>query len=285
MKKKSLVIIHLLVIALFSFSCEKDDGPRSPDGTLPPPPEANLTVTASSLTPAVDDIIEITIDSNTPLFFLSFELDNNFHDAEVINSPNLDGALSTTAYVRFDKPQDNVTLNFTSTHESGQENGTASISLDVVRGQTVKVNSLTLTNFEGIDETNDPEYDANDDRRFADVGFRIFRDNTSNFPPQQNFIDTWLDGEIMQDQQNLTWDFSDEGIYFNPQADDLRIHFFDDEGLEQDESGQPSLFTVLTGPDQNAFSIAEFIESQPEEVTITFEDEVLTFTMTLDWPE
>lgn len=220
----------------------------------------------------VDELVEVTIVGNEGFREVKASLDDSFN--------NSTGTLffeSETTHVRFftfDKLGIN-TVYFKGYNEDGVESIKV-LNINVVRGNSVKINAIEIVSFSNMDNTWDNEFAETDINRLADVFFLIRKSKAFFSDGEYNFNSDWHRSQVIENQGNLTWNLSEEDLYVST---GFPLNFI---AADMDEEGQVG--DLMLGRYYEYIGFSEIDGSQPETFTFNFPDIDLEFIITVEWP-
>ncbi|MBR9845303.1 MAG: hypothetical protein GYB35_03935 [Algicola sp.] len=258
--------ITILMINLLFFSCSSSDdseGPQDNNTTF------DIILTASSESVVIDELLTVNITSTSNIT----NIEGFANDQSISFNLQSDFGTGTTLYFSFDT-LGNKTISVTAKNASGQES-IKTISVDVERGNAIKINQLQINSFSDINNTWDPEFVDSDPNRLADVFFGIVKGKINPFEGGLNF-QNWHTSIVKENQGDLTWDLSTENLYLDPNQL-IRI------GLADDDGGGISQDLLLGPPSYRELSFSEYIILAPSTVTVSDPSIDLEISLTLDW--
>ena len=150
------------------------------------------------------------------------------------------------------------------------------VVVNITRGTTVKITGLQVISFFGINTSYDPEYGLTDPNRLADLrfGFLKYRidssyDNTYNYG-------IWYLSPVIPNQGNMTWNFSNENLYIDPNV----IFRF---GLVDDDNGIGGADLLNGPPDYRELSFINYKATKPNQITYSFPEINLEVKLFVEW--
>lgn len=264
MKKYFLLTLVILLTSCSSSDDSTDDNNENDN--------SNFSITLSTNTSAVvDEVIPIDISGNETIMTLQASLDN--FQTTVFNQTQSNGfGASTTLYFSFDK-LGSKNISIKAINGDGDESvQTATVTIS--RGNAVKITTVQVLSFSNIDGTWDTEFPNTDPNHLADVFFHLRKPQTSTTSGSLGFQD-WFTSTIKENQGNLTWDISSEGLYLNPQLS-LQYSMADDDGSADQD-------LMLGSPFEREITFAEHITNQPNTITLSVPDIDLEVVLTIEW--
>jgi len=224
-------------------------------------------------TVSIDELFELTIVGNEGFTEVKASLDDSFDNSS--GTLFFEPETTHVRYFTFDKLGIN-TLYIKAYNEGGIAS-VKELNVNVVRGNSLKINAVEIVSFSNIDNTWDEEFAETDINRLADVFFIIRKSRAFFSDGAYNFNRDWFRSEVLENQGDLTWDLSEEELYV---GSGFPLNFLaadmDEEGLVGD---------LMLGRDYNYFGFNELDGVQPETFTFNFPDIDLEFIITVEWPD
>lgn len=252
-----------LISLLFLLSCSSEDSSFKFDAVL----------NASKVT--VDKPFSITVSSDVNIMGIRYSFDNfksglgEFPSAGYGTSKVLHFKfLSTgkkTIYIKLIKA-DNI------------ESETKAITVDVEKGDSVRITGLKITSFDGIGTVWDTEYDKSNPNSLADVRFSFSKVGSLNAFGEQGTVEQVYLTSVKENQGDLTWSFLAEELYINPEGYFIfSIH---------DQDG-PNLIQLLNNSvNVPHIYMKQYASTKPSSIKVTFpESNSIEFTLDLEWPK
>lgn len=268
MKKITSLFLFLLLI---SCSSSDDDSQNLPE-------QFNSSLSVNKNTLNVDEPVTISISSNKNINEIQVSLDNFVTlSANKINN----FGTSTNVYLSFDDI-DEHTIYIKSYHYNGIDRNDDeivinTIKVNVVRGNSIKINNIVVKSFSNINGKWDDEFSDTDINRLADVFFALIKQNLDPFNNVfKNNNVVWHESTVKENQGDLIWDISNQDLFLNPEIP-LRI------GLA-DEDGSVDADLLLGPPFDKEISFTEHINSKPSTVTLIDSSIDLEIEFTIEWP-
>jgi hypothetical protein len=156
------------------------------------------------------------------------------------------------------------------------------ISVNVVRGNSIKITGLQVLSFYGINTSFDPEYTNSNPESLADLKFG-FSKYMIGFPFQipnvnQYSWKNWYSSSVILNQGNMTWDLHNSNLYINPNS---TVRF----GLVDIDENNIAGADLLNGPpDYRELSFQDYISSKPSTITYNFPEINLSLVVSINWP-
>lgn len=158
------------------------------------------------------------------------------------------------------------------------ESETKAITVDVEKGDSVRITGLTITSFDGIDSVWDPEYDKSNPNSLADVRFSFSKNGSLNAFGEQGTVVNFYLTSIKENQGDLTWSFLAEDLYINPE-EYFTFNIFDQDG--------PNLAQLLSSSvNVPHIYMHQYAATKPTSIKVSFpESNSVEFTLNLEWPK
>ncbi len=224
-------------------------------------------------TVSIDELVELTIVGNEGFREVKASLDDSFDNSS--GTLFFEPETTHVRYFTFDKLGIN-TLYIKAFNEGGIAS-VKELNVNVVRGNSLKINAVEIVSFSNIDNTWDEEFAETDINRLADVFFIIRKSRAFFSDGEYNFTGNWHRSHVIENQGDLTWDLSEEEMYV---GSGFPLNFLtadmDEDGLVGD---------LMLGREYNYFGFNEFDGVQPETFTFNFPDIDLEFIITVEWPD
>ncbi|MEN9908692.1 MAG: hypothetical protein RLZZ540_1841 [Bacteroidota bacterium] len=261
--------ISSILISVFIISCNSDTEEKITETSTP----LFINATTNDNTVTVDQNFTVNIISPENLKGLGLSADNFTTSSFVY--PGSGFGNSTILNYRFVDIGEK-TLYFQGVKDENTKSDIKSITFNVIKGNCVKIVSLKITSFDRMNTSWDPEYSNSDPNRLADVCFSITKLNfTSPFENKLN-QKLWYKSEVKENQGNLTWDLSKLNLYLNPNN---TFNF----GLA-DIDNYPVAQDLTMSPPEIQFSLASYIQTKPNSITLSYPQNNLEFILELEWP-
>lgn len=260
MFKNNLILIFTIVL----FNCSSSDDSGGPDNNS----NLSLTVTASTSSAIVDEIIVVNVSADEDLWGIETSTDNfqTYTDRQTNYGTN------TTLYFSFDTVG-TKTIGIRAKTSDGKE-ATKSINVSIARGDAITITQVKVLSFHDINNTWDPEFDSTDPNRLADVFF-VFLKPRLNIYDGSSSSAVWYTSPIKENQGDLTWNVSSDNLYISPEYS-LRYTMLDNDGvLSQD--------LMLGPPTEYEIAFADYIATKPSIITLSVPSISLEVELTLDW--
>tara|TARA_R110002124_G_scaffold287024_2_gene469950 strand:- start:67 stop:891 length:825 start_codon:yes stop_codon:yes gene_type:complete len=266
--KKSFCSNLIVVFAFFSFGCSTSDDSNNDDSS-----NFVLTITASN-TIEVDTVFDVTISTSELMQSLEVSLDN--FQTSITHVDHLGD--NTLRYFSFNN-LGNQTIYFKAKNNAGIE-VVDTVTVNVVRGDAIKIESITLNSFFNMGSTWDDEFPTSNLNHLADVAFGLLKPPidmlTGNRSATPSTSWLWYTATTHNNESSLNWNLQNDDLYINANELNVFIGFFDDDGeFAQD--------LMLGPPFERAIPIDNYIDSQPISITVNEPDINLNFTVGIDW--
>ena len=262
---KNFITLYVILIML---SCSSSDDSVDTNDNNGGVSVFNIELSANN-TAVVDEVVALTVTSNEPMVSLEISFDN-FQTSTTSFS---DLGSSVTRYFSFDKLGTNTTIYFKSKNSNGDES-VKTYTPSISRGNAVKITSIQVVSFFDIDNTWDSGFPNTDVNHLADVFFHLRKPQVSISQGNLGFQD-WFTSVVKENQGDLTWDVSSEGLYLDPQLS-LQYSMADDDGsVNQD--------LMLGPPFEREVTFAEHIATQPSTITLSDSSINLEVIFTIEW--
>ncbi|RTY85667.1 hypothetical protein [Flavobacterium sp. GT3R68] len=251
-----------LISLLFLFSCSTEEDSFKFDAAVNTP---NVIV---------DKPFSITVTSDQNIMGISYSFDNfetsfgEFPSAGFGTSKELHFKFLTigekTIYIKLTKAGD-------------IESETKAITVDVGKGDRVRITGLKITSFDGINTVWDPEYNASNPNSFADVRFCFNKVGLLNAFDGGGYSQQFYLTSIKENQGDLTWSFLTEDLYIDPEGY-IIFSIYD-----QDESNLIQLLNNSVNVPH--IYMHQYASTKPNSITVSFpESNSVEFTLNLEWP-
>ncbi|NRD22716.1 hypothetical protein HNV10_05660 [Winogradskyella litoriviva] len=257
------IILGLFVLLNIACSSSDDDDP------------SNFTLTLSAIEEIeVDARLDVMVNANEPMQSLKVSLDN--FETSVTNYNDLGSA--TPRYFSFNN-LGQQTIYFTAKNTDNVE-VTESITVNVVRGNAVKLEQIQLNSFFNLGNTWDDEFPSSNINHLADVSFGLLKPPvnllTGLRPSAPSLSWFWYRSVTHYNESSLTWNLQNEDLYVNIDEVSAYIGFLDTDGeFAQD--------LMLGPPSEIVMPIADYIDTQPINITVDEPSIDLNFTVAIDW--
>ncbi len=256
--------LFLLATAIFTLlSCSKDgEGTVADEGTV-------INLSTATNTVVVDDLVTVQLTSSKPMKFIQVSSDNiNF-----INASGLD-ATSRTLYFTFDKIGSQT--KYIRITDENYKIVTKSITFNVIRNNTIRIKGVIVNSFYNINQTWDPEFSATDPNRLADVYVAFGKPQLEFFSTNNIIYKSWYYSAIKENQGDLTWDLTNESLYFRQNS---IIQF-----SLADLDSQNAINPLIPNSDRLVYlDFTTYIATKPSTITFDFPLDQLQFILTVDW--
>jgi hypothetical protein len=154
--------------------------------------------------------------------------------------------------------------------------GEKSITVNVVRGNAVKIKSIELLNFTGINTDLDTEFPAGSIDAKGDLRFGFQKIQIGNFRQSAFNYRQWYFSAVQLNQQSLFWNLENENLYVVPSSV-LRFGA----GEVDDEIGMIDFF--MEAPYYGEINFSNYETDRPEFITITYPNQNVTIRVGVEW--
>ena len=258
-------IISTLVLSILMTNCSSD---KKENENVVNAFAINLA--PSTTNTAIDQAFTVSINANEDIKELWVSTDNfasggyasnQFGNSYVLNF-NFDTLGQKTIAVRA-KNQNNVLSE-------------KQIVITVSRGNAIKITGLQVVSFYGIGTTYDPEFPNTNPNHLADLRFGLSKIKLGNpfnnsYGPLQ-----WYLSSVIENQGNMTWNFSSANLYLNPNAS---LKF----GLADIDNGIAGADLLNGPPDFRNISFTNYLTTKPTSITYSFPEINLEFKLFVEW--
>lgn len=262
MKKIILVLAVFLLI-----SCSSEDSKESASAN-----SFAINAVVSSETVTVDQEFTITVTSSQNMTGILYSFDNFATERGLYSS------FGTTKTLKFYLDKVGVTtIYFKATNEANAVSGVTSVAVTVNRGNALKITGLQIISFNGINTTWDPEFPTSNPNHLADVFFGFLKTKLQTpFAGGYNYSN-WYTSSVKQNQGDLTWNFTSENLYIQPQST-IRM------GLVDEDTPPLGQDLMMGPPDYRDFNFSTYTTTKPSIITFTYPEINLEFKITVEWP-
>jgi hypothetical protein len=214
------------------------------------------------------------VNTNEPMQSLKVSLDN--FETSVTHNNDLGSA--TPRYFSFNN-LGQQTLYFTAKNTDNVE-VSKSITVNVVRGNAVKLEQIQLNSFFNMGSTWDDEFPSSNVNHLADVSFGLLKPPVDMLTGLRSTISStswlWYTATIHDNESSFIWNLQGDNLYVNIEELSVSIGFFDDDGeFAQD--------LMLGPPFESVIPLANFVESQPNTITVEETSINLEYVVGVDW--
>lgn len=254
----------LFITSLILISCSSDNSQEKESFTI--------DAIVNSYTVPVDQQITITLTSETDMKGIIYSYDNFATEFGYYSN------YGTSKDLKFYfETVGTKTIYFKATKEGNITSEVKSVTINVVSNQAVKLTGLQLLSFTNINGSWDPEFPTTNPNHLADVIFGL-RKNTLNNPFSTGYsYKYWFSSSVKTNQGDLTWNLTNENLYFDP-TKTIQIGFADQDELTADQL----LITDSFG--YRSISLNNYLITKPSEVTFSYPEVDLEFKIQLEWP-
>jgi len=228
-----------------------------------------ITATPSSTNVDVDQHFTVMVTSNQTMKNIEMSTDN-FVTKSGLQS---DFGTSKELYFNFDD-LGTKTISIRAKNAANQV-ATKTITVNVLRGNAVKVTGLQILTFSNINSTWDPEFPTTNPNHLADVYFGFSKSRLENFYTNEYYSRLWYTSPVKDNQGNLTWNLTADNLYLNP---NLALQF----GLV-DKDGELGQDLLLGPPDYKTLNLSSYLTTKPSTITYSFPEINLEFILTVEW--
>lgn len=157
------------------------------------------------------------------------------------------------------------------------ESETKVITINVERGESVRITGLKINSFDGINTVWDPEYDKSNPNSLADVSLYLGKVEYYNAFSSDGTIETFYQTAVNENQGDLTWSFLNEDLYIDPQGYFI-FNIFDQDG--------PNLVqTLANSVNVHHIYMSQYASTKPSSIIVNFpESNSVEFILYLEWP-
>lgn len=243
----------------------------SGDGVTPIVPASTfeITVTPSLNNIVVDQHFTVMVAANQSMKSIEMSTDN-FVTKSGLQS---DFGTSKELYFNFDE-LGSKTISIRAKNAANQV-ATKKITLNVMRGNAIKVTGLQVVSFSNINNTWDPEFPTTNPNHLADVYFGFSKSRLENFYTNEYYNRLWFTSPVKDNQGNLIWDITADNLYLNP---NLSLQF----GLV-DKDGELGQDLLLGPPDYKTLNLSSYLSSKPSTITYSFPEINLEIKVSVEW--
>lgn len=263
--------IIIIILSLFVSSCSEDSSETNEKNTN----EFELTTDLVNFKYGVDEKISFNINSNDTIQQVCVEI-GNFSEkigTKSICKSNLE--FESTILVNISlSTQGMRTLKISATNLKNQTSE-LEYEIEIDSQNTLQIKRIVINSFNGIGETNDPEFSEMDSNRLADLIFVLKKRVIALNINENNLSDTdWLISEIIENEGDKTWDLSNKGLILGVDAK-FKFFLYDADGLTD---------TNLIGSNGFVqFDFSEFKSTRPNEVVFKKEDLGFEMVFEVNW--
>ncbi|QTD36389.1 hypothetical protein JL193_09470 [Polaribacter batillariae] len=253
------------------FSCSSDDDP------ITEPQEEPFTVEliATNTNANIDEVTIFEVKTNRPFISITHSTDNFTTSRTVSKSQGDSFGTSLTLYVDTAN-LGNITYSIRVVDaNNNQITATSTLSFTVEKGNALHIKEVLVNNFYDKDNTWDTEFSNIDVNRLADVFFSLSKPHVDLFTGQR-YKALWYKSAVKENQGDLTWNFSQENLYIDPNA---LIHF----GLADDDGGGVGQDLLLGPPFEKEINLAQYSSSQPNNITLEDTSINLDVDFAVEW--
>jgi hypothetical protein len=268
MKKLTYILIALC------FACSSSD---EGDTFEPATSTLEVQVTQDASTVVIDEIVTLSATANETIKEISFSTDGGLSFPGAYSSSDFDN--TANLYFSFDT-LGAKTIVFRVKNNAGDivDN---TVTINVERGNAVQLSSVELASFFDMGNTWDSEYPTSNPNHLADVFFGILKPSLNVYNGTRGTIPTsswlWYRSETRNNENNLNWDIQDESLFINVEELTCYIGFADDDG------GGAVQDLMLGPPFESMIPLANYINTQPNSITVEETNINLEYTIGVDW--
>lgn len=255
------IIGLIMLILLLSCSSESQDS-------------FTFDATVSKSTITVDQPFSITVSSQENIMGIRYSYDN--FKSGLAEFPGIGYGTSKVLHFKF------ITLGTKTIYikliKAGNiESETKAITVNVEKGDSVRITGLKITSFDGINTVWDPEYGTTNPNNLADVRFSFSKVASLNAFGTAGSIEGWYLTSIKENQGDLSWSFLTEDLYVDPNGY-LIFSIYD-----QDES---NLVQILSSSiNVPHIYMSSYASTKPNSINVSFPESNVKFTLNLEWPK
>ena len=269
-----LILASILFLAMLS-ACDSESNTEE---DIPEQlPALRVQITTNTATPFVDYVLEATISTSNPIKEIEVTDNGGLSYTTKVSSTGDDLGTTVDLFFMYSTPGA-YKLEFLVTDIYNQK-VPFSETITVTRGNAVRIISAEVISFYNKDQTWDPEFNANDANRLADVKIALLKSKlVERFDTPSFEFDTWYISETRENQSDLFFDFSSEDLYIDL-SKEMRITLGDDDG------GNIGQSLMLDTPDYRVLDFKEYNTKRPTEITV--KDAAINFEMKfiVEWPQ
>lgn len=150
------------------------------------------------------------------------------------------------------------------------------MTINVNRGNAVKITGMQVVSFNNINGTWDPEYPTTNPNHLADVFFGLNKAKLNSSFEDGYAFRTWYTSSVKENQGDLTWNVTNNGLYVNP-LKTIRMGVADQD--------TPPLGENLLGSvqDYKDFSLSAYTTTKPTSITYSYPEINLEFILQVEW--
>lgn len=158
------------------------------------------------------------------------------------------------------------------------ESETKAITVDVEKGDSIRITGLMITSFDGIGSVWDPEYEKSNLNSLADVRFSFSKVGSLNAFGVQGTVEPFYLTSVKENQGDLTWSFLAEDLYINSEGYFI-FSIYDQDG--------PNLIQLLSNSvNVPHIYMKQYASTKPSSIKVSFpESNSIEFTLNLEWPK
>lgn len=248
-----------ILSALLAISCGSEDSPAF-----------TINATPSSSSVVVDEEFTITITSDDAMTGILYSYDN------FVTEHNLYSSFGNSRTLKFNLDDLGTKTIYFKAKAGNIYSSVKAVPITVSRGNAVKITGLQVLSFNGINTTWDPEFPTSDPNHLADVFFG-FNKSTLDSPFENGyFFRNWYIASTKQNQGDLTWSFTSENLYIQPER---TIRF----GLADQDTPPLGQDLMMGPPDYRDFNFSAYTTTKPNTITFSYPEINLEFIVTVEW--
>lgn len=263
--KKALYLILILV-----FECSSSDDRETIDEEQS---ILEVAVMQSTATAVIDEVVTLTATTNETINEISFSTDGGVTFPSSFGS----SAFTNTANLYFDfDTLGEKTIIFRVESQAGDIVDTP-VTITVERGNAVKLQSVQLNSFFDIDNTWDSEFPTTNPNHLADVFFVLLKPRLNAFTGERSIGSMpWYTSTVDVNQGDLQWNLQADNLYIDPSLP-LRTAFADEDNNDLVDD------LMLGTPFDSLISLSEFVDTEPNSITLQETNINLNYTIDVDW--
>ncbi len=150
------------------------------------------------------------------------------------------------------------------------------ITINIARGNAIKIIGLQVITFDGINTSWDPEFSITDPNRLADLKFGFVKGLLGNPMNNSSSSNLWYVSPTIQNQGNMTWSMANENLFIDP-TKTFEFALSDDDGYPVAQNLLPGVFDTKT------IGFSNYLVTKPTTITYTFPDVNLEFKLFVEW--
>lgn len=254
------------LIAILLLSCSTDNSSTTQNSFI-------FNAVASSVNVTINEEFTVTLTCEGNMTGILYSFDNFVTQAGLYSSFGNSKALK----FNLDKLGVN-TIYFKVTNQNNEFSNVEAVSVNVNRGNAIKITGLQVVSFNGINTTWDPEYPITDINHLADVVFTFYKSKLNSPFENQYSFKKWYTSLVKQNQGDLTWNIAAENLFIRPEMT-IRM------GLADEDNPPLGQDLMMGPPDYRDFNFNDYMITKPNTITFTYPEINLEFIITVEWPD